>query len=174
MTKRNTQQSPTPAAAEPATTGPAAPDLTAMLESIQDPATRARLQSDLAAQLAFAATRETLAREHEARGEALKAKLESLLTTEDLQRDSFNVLISGATGQVTVEVWPDPEPAPSRSSTWTDARKQELADLLRQGLTKAQAAERLGMSVSSVGNVIYTCGRNVKGFLERHPEQAAK
>jgi len=150
MSKRNTKPSPTPAAAEPATTAPAAPetpDLSRMLEQIQDPDTRARLQQELASQLAFEATREALAKAHEQRGEALKAKLEQVLTTEDLAGDTFNLFVSGAGGKATVEVWPDEKPAAaSKGTTWTDARKQELADLLREGLSKAQAAERLGVS----------------------------
>jgi DNA-binding NarL/FixJ family response regulator len=170
MSKRNTKHT-TPVAEQPATTAPAAPDLTAMLAQIQDPALKAKLQAELAGQLAFAAAQEAAAKAHEQRGEALKAKLESVLTEVDLAGDTFNLFVSGATGKVTVEVWPDAKPAPSRGTTWTDARKQELADLLRDGLSKAEAAERMGVSVSSVGNVIYTCGRNLQGFLARHPEQ---
>jgi len=176
MSKRNTKHT-TPAAADPATTAPAAPetpDLSRMLEQIQDPDTRARLQRELASQLAFEATREALAKAHEQRGEALKAKLEQVLSTEDLAGDTFDLFVSGAGGKVTVEVWPDAKPAPSRGTTWTDARKQELADLLREGRSKAEAAARLGVSVSSVGNCIYSHGRNLQGFFARHPEQAGK
>jgi hypothetical protein len=170
MSKRS-KPTPTPVAEQPATTAPAAPDLSKMLESIQDPDTRARLQADLAGQLAWAAAQEAYATEHERRGQALKAKLEQVLTTEDLQGDTFNLFVSGVNNKVTVEVVPPCEPAPSRGTTWTPERKAQLADLLRSGKSKAEAAAELGVSVSSVGNVIYICGRNLQGFLARHPEQ---
>ncbi|MBM4355280.1 MAG: hypothetical protein FJ109_16090 [Deltaproteobacteria bacterium] len=175
MAKRNTKQpTPTPAAADAATPTPAAPDLTRMLAQIADPATRAKLQAELAGQLAFAAQQEASAKAHEERGLALKAKLESVLSAGDLAGDTFNLFVSGLGGKVTVEVWPDEKPAATKGTTWTDARKAELAKLLREGKSKAEAAAELGVSVSSVGNCIYSNGRNLKGFLARHPEQEGK
>jgi len=171
MAKKQQQSPPTRAAADPATPTPAAPDLTAMLQGITDPQVRARLQAELAGQVAWAVALEKARREAEERTARVLAKILSVVTPEDLGNAPVILALMVEDGKVVGNIAPKEPPPSGRAATWTPERKAELAKLLRAGKSKAEAAAELGVSVSSVGNCIYSNGKNVKGFLAECPAE---
>jgi len=129
-------------------------------------------EEDVRARIGRAAAKSAAQKAAAAQLQTMPDKIVTGLSPADLGDGSLSITLSVANGKVTGQISRRKSGSGNGpATTWTDDKKQELADLLRSGLSKPKAAEKMGVSASSVSNTIYSNGRNLAGFLAKYPKQ---